>query len=222
MKSARLNTDQISRCIESTNLNITIQGKDVDSLVAEAKDLEVHGICIPPFWVKRASREIGDSNLQLVTVVGYPLGYQMTEVKMEEARLAVRDGANEVDVVVNASSFSNNMPWTKIELAKLSNFLHSEGVILKVIVETELWNDEQLIKLARIVADTGADFLKTSTGYHRQPVTPEEITFFRQHLPSNVGIKASGGIKTAQQAQSLIKAGADRLGTSSAGQILKQ
>jgi deoxyribose-phosphate aldolase len=199
---------------------MTIQGKEVDTLISEAKSLGVYGVCVPPFWVKRASREVGDADLQLITVVGYPLGYQMTEVKMEEARLAIRDGATEIDVVINASSFANGMPWTKIELAKLSNYLHEEGILLKVIIETELWNEHQMSKLARMVADVGADFLKTSTGYHRKPVTPEEISFLRQQLPSNVGIKASGGVKTKAQAIALIEAGADRLGTSSASQIL--
>lgn len=216
------NIKNLNSYLESTNLQPTILGKDVDSLVSEAIENRIFGVCVPPFWIKRASREIADNDLQLVTVIGYPLGYQMTETKLEEARLAIRDGADELDLVLNFSSFSNRLPWTKIELAKFSKYLHDEGKLLKVIVETDLWNEEQLQLLCRMVADSGADFFKTSTGYHRNPVNPELIAKLRSWLPSNVGIKASGGIKKRQQAIELLNSGADRLGTSSAIAILQE
>ncbi len=222
MKSVDSNIKNLNSYLESTNLQPTILGKDVDSLVSEAIEYNIYGVCVPPFWVKRASREIGENDLQLVTVIGYPLGYQMTETKLEEARLAIRDGADELDLVLNLSSFSNRLPWTKIELAKFSKYLHEEGKLLKVIVETDLWNEEQLQQLCRMVADSGADFFKTSTGYHRNPVNPELITKLRSWLPSSVGIKASGGIRNRQQAIDLINSGADRLGTSNAISILEE
>ena len=212
---------ELNRHIESTNLSITITGKDVDILVKESIDLNVLGICVPPFWVKRAAREIGVHDLQLVTVIGYPLGYQMTDAKLKETECALVDGATEIDVVLNCSAYADQMEWAKIELVKLSKMIHDASAVMKVILETDLWSNEQLIELLKICADAGVDFAKTSTGYHRNPVTPEVIALFRKHLPSNVGIKASGGIKTLDQAKALIAAGADRLGTSSAAQILK-
>jgi deoxyribose-phosphate aldolase len=211
---------ELHRYLESTNLSMTLNDKDIDVLVSEAKHLNCLGVCVPPYWVKRAKREIGSSDLQLVTVVGYPLGYQRTESKIKETELALADGADEIDVVVNASAYRSNVSWVKIELAKLSALIHEHQAIFKVILETDLWNKEQQDGLLRICSEVGVDYAKTSTGYHRNPVTPEVITHFRQTLPSNVGIKASGGIKTREQAIALIEAGADRLGTSSAKALL--
>ncbi|REE01233.1 deoxyribose-phosphate aldolase [Marinoscillum furvescens] len=211
----------IARFIESTNLSPTLTGKDVDALVAEAKALEVLGVCVPPFWVKRAAREIAEDDLQLVTVVGFPLGYQMTETKIEEARLAIRDGANELDIVWSISAFKDGMPWPKIELAKLSKVAHDEEVLLKVIIEVAYLSSQEIEMACRICADAGVDFVKTSTGFAKGgEVTPDHIAALRGCLPSNVGIKASGGIRTKEQALNLITAGADRIGTSSARAII--
>lgn len=211
----------IKRFIESTNLQTTITGKDVDALIAEAKELEVFGVCVPPFWVKRASREIGDADLSLVTVIGFPLGYQMTETKVEEAKLALRDGANELDLVMNISAFKDGMPWPKIEFAKLSKLAHENDAMLKVIIEVAYLSDEEIVKAAKLCADAGVDFVKTSTGMvPNGGATEHHIKLLREVLPSNVGIKASGGIKTREQAIELIGAGADRIGTSSAANII--
>jgi deoxyribose-phosphate aldolase len=211
---------ELNRFIEFTNLGMSLDSSDIDSLVSEALALECLGVCVPPYWVKRASREIDNHPLQLVTVVGYPLGYQMTASKIFETTKALEDGANEIDVVINATAFRTDVNWVKIELSKLSRLVHEHEGILKVILETDLWNPSQLKILLKICVDAGVDFAKTSTGYHRNPVSPDLISFLRSNLPLNVGIKASGGIRTKDQAQALIDAGADRLGTSSAKQIL--
>lgn len=212
---------QLNQFIEATSLSMTLQGKDVESLIQEAIRLGCVGVCVPPYWVKKAQREIGEEPLQLVTVIGYPLGYQMSETKVVEARRALEDGANELDVVVNAAAFLSDPSWVKVELAKLAGIAHDQGAMLKAILEVDLWDNEQLKKLLAICAAAGVDFAKTSTGYHRAAVTPEIIRFFRSQLPSNVGIKASGGIRTKSQALELIEAGAERLGTSSALEILQ-
>ena len=215
-------TMNLNRFIESTNLKPTVTGKEIDALVNEAKELNVFGVCVPPFWVKRASREIGDSDPSLVTVIGFPLGYQMTETKVEEARLALRDGANELDLVMNISAFKDGMSWPKIEFSKLSKLAHEHEAMLKVIIEVAYLSDEEIVQAARLCADAGVDFVKTSTGFAPDGnVKEHHIKLLREVLPSSVGIKASGGIKTREQAVSLINAGADRLGTSSAYQIIK-
>ena len=211
----------LARFIESTNLNPQMTGKDVDFLVSEAKDLKVLGVCVPPFWVKRASREIATADLQLVTVIGFPLGYQMTETKVEEARLALRDGANELDLVMNISAFKDGMPWPKVEFARMSKLAHEHEALLKVIIEVAYLSDEEICKAARLCADAGVDFVKTSTGFARGgEATVEHISLLRATLPSSVGIKASAGIKTKAQVEDLLEAGADRIGTSSARNIL--
>lgn len=211
----------INRFIEHTNLKPTITGKDVDKLVAEAKEHSLLGVCVPPFWVKRAAREIGKADIQLVTVVGFPLGYQMTEAKEEETRLAIRDGADEIDVVMNISAFKDGMMWFKIELVKLSKMIHESERMMKVILETAYLDDAEIIKAANIAKDAGVDFVKTSTGFAHAGAQVNHIKLMRENLPSQVGIKASGGIKTLEDATALIKAGADRIGTSSGVDIVK-
>lgn len=212
--------ENIAQYIESTNLNPRITGKDIDQLVKEAKDHGLFGICVPPFWVKRTKREIGNDPIALVTVAGFPLGYNMTETKMEEMRLAVRDGADEVDVVLNISAFKDGMPWPKIELAKSSKFLHQEEKIFKVIIETAFLSVAEIKKACQICVDSGVDYVKTSTGFASEGATLENIKLIREILPSSVGIKASGGIKTFHQASELIQHGANRIGTSSAINII--
>jgi len=207
--------------IEHTNLNPTQTIADIDRLVGEALEYHLLGICVPPFWVKRAKREIANSKILLVTVVGFPLGYSMTETKLEEMKRAIDNGADELDMVWNITSFKTGLPWTKIELAKCSNLAHSYQKILKVIIETAYLSDEEIIKASKMCADAGADFVKTSTGFAPEGAKAEHIQLMRQALPSSVGIKASGGIKTYEQAKALIEAGASRIGTSAALKILK-
>ncbi|HNP17495.1 MAG TPA: deoxyribose-phosphate aldolase [Fulvivirga sp.] len=212
----------LHRFIEHTNLKPTITGKEVDQLVKEAIDNQFIGVCVPPFWVKRASREIGTADVQLVTVIGFPLGYNMTEVKMEEMKLAIRDGADELDLVMNVSAFKDGMPWPKIEFAKSSKLCHEEGKMLKVIIETAFLSDEEIVAACKLCNDAGVDFVKTSTGFAPEGAKVEHIKLMRSVLPSSVGIKASGGIKTYEQSVALINAGADRLGTSSGVGIMKE
>ena len=109
---------EINRYIEQTNLKPDLTDRDIDTLVAQAKEYEFVGICLPPFWVKQAARELGDSDTQLVTVIGFPLGYQRTESKLIESDKAIEDGANELDIVMNISAFKSGMQRVKIELAK--------------------------------------------------------------------------------------------------------
>lgn len=207
--------------IEHTNLNPAQTVADIDRLVEEAREHHLLGICVPPFWVKRAKREIANSKTLLVTVVGFPLGYSMTETKLEEMKRAIDNGADELDMVWNITSFKTGLPWTKIELAKCSQLAHDYQKLLKVIIETAYLSDEEIITASKMCADAGADFVKTSTGFAPEGAKAEHIQLMRQALPSSVGIKASGGIKTYEQAKALIEAGASRIGTSAALKILK-
>ena len=206
--------------IEHTNLKPTITINDVDLLVDEARQWKLLAVCVPPFWVKRARREIGNEKIILVTVAGFPLGYNMTETKLDEIQRAIDNGADEIDVVWNVSAFKTNLPWTKIDLAKCSSLAHNHQKLLKVIVETAYLSDSELEKACKICADAGADFVKTSTGFAPTGATIEHIEIMKKSLPSHVGIKASGGIKTAEQTIAMINAGANRVGTSSGISIL--
>lgn len=206
---------ELARYIEHTNLSPTLTIASIDKLVDEARHYNFLGICVPPFWVKRAKREIGKDKIALITVAGFPLGYNLTETKLDEIKRAIDNGADEIDVVWNVSSFKTGMPWTKIEIAKCSKLVHDHQKILKVIIETAYLSDAEIVEGSKLCADAGADFVKTSTGFAPSGATVEHIRLMRQAVPVEVGIKASGGIKSREQAIQLIEAGADRLGTSS-------
>ncbi|MCS6973520.1 MAG: deoxyribose-phosphate aldolase [Cyclobacteriaceae bacterium] len=206
---------ELAQRIEHTNLSPVLTIADVDRLVEEAAQFNFFGICVPPFWVKRAKREIGNRPVALVTVAGFPLGYNMTETKLDEIKRAIDNGADEVDIVWNISSFKTGLPWTKIEIAKCAKLLHDHQKILKVIIETAYLSDEEIVQACKLCADAGADFVKTSTGFAPAGAKVEHVRLMRKSLPPQVGIKASGGIRTRLQAEELIAAGADRLGTSS-------
>jgi deoxyribose-phosphate aldolase len=203
-------------------LNPTLTINDIDRLVAESKQHNFLGICVPPFWVERAKREIGNENIVLVTVVGFPLGYNMTETKLDEMKRAIDNGADELDVVWNVSSFKTGIPWTKIEIAKCSKLGHDHQKIVKVIIETAYLSSEEIVTATKICCDAGVDFVKTSTGFAPAGATVEHIRLIKSCIVPGVGIKASGGIKTKVQAIEMIEAGATRIGTSSGVKMLSE
>jgi deoxyribose-phosphate aldolase len=205
----------IAQFIEHTNLHPAMTIADADRLVDEAAAYNFYGICVPPFWVQRAKREIAGREIKLVTVAGFPLGYNMTETKIEEIRRALDSGADEIDVVWNLSSFKTGIPWTKIEIAKCSKLVHDYSRVLKIIIETAYLSNEEIVLACKLCADAGADFVKTSTGFAPHGAKPEHVGLMRKSLPDHVGIKASGGIKTLADAEAMINAGATRIGTSS-------
>lgn len=211
----------LARYIEHTNLNPTLSIASIDKLVDEARQYGFFGVCVPPFWVKRAKREIGNEKIVLVTVAGFPLGYNMTETKLDEIQRAIDNGADEIDVVWNITAFKTGIPWTKIEIAKCSKLAHDYQKLLKVIIETAYLSDVEIEQASKLCADAGVDFVKTSTGFAPEGAKVEHIALMRKSLPPTVGIKASGGIKTRAQAEALINAGATRIGTSSGIAILE-
>lgn len=216
-----MSTAQLAAAIEHTNLSPTVTIHDIDQLVVEAKTFGFYGVCVPPFWVKRAKREIGSAAVRLVTVAGFPLGYQLTETKLDDIARAMDAGADEVDVVLNISAFKTGLPWTKIELAKCSKSVHERQGLLKVILETAYLSQEEIVRACKLAADAGADFVKTSTGFAGQGAQVAHVQLMRATVPEAVGVKASGGIKTREQAEAMLAAGASRLGTSSGVKIIQ-
>ncbi len=214
---------QINQYIEHTKLSPVFDSNDCEQLINEAIEFHFVGVCVPPYWVKKAKRDLGKSEVKLVTVVGFPLGYQRSEVKMKEIEIALKDGADEIDVVMNLSAFKTGvMMWVKGELAQFAKTCHEANALLKVIIETAYLSEEEIIRASKISADAGADFVKTSTGFAPEGAKLAHVQLMRQHLPSHVGIKASGGIRNLAQTLAMIEAGADRIGTSSAVQIFQE
>ena len=208
--------------IEQTNLKPDLTDKHIDQLVEDALKYEFFGICVPPFWVKKAARDLQGSKVSLVTVIGFPNGYNRTETKTAEIETAIQDGARELDIVMNISAFKTGMPWVKIELAKCSHIIHQSECIMKTIIETSYLSDEEIVRACKMCEEAGVDFVKTSTGFSSAGAKKEHIQLMRETLSSQTGIKASGGIKTREQALAMIEAGADRLGTSSGIQLISE
>ena len=211
--------ENINRFLEQTNLRPNLKDKDIDKLVNDAAEFEFFGICVPPFWVKKARRDIGNSQVQLVTVIGFPLGYNMTETKVEEISKAIADGANELDLVMNISAYKSGMSWAKVEVAKCAKLAHESNCLIKLIIEIAYLDAEEIEGATKMAADAGVDFVKTSTGFAPSGARVEDVSLIRKVLSPTVGIKASGGIRTLEDALAMIRAGADRIGTSSGIQI---
>lgn len=206
--------------MESTVLRPTMSDKDVDQLIADAIEEHFVGVCVPPFWVKKAKRDLSGQDILVVTVIGFPFGFEDTATKVAETKEAIKQGADELDLVWSQTAFHSGMTWPKIEIAQIAKICHEEERILKVIIETAYLSPGQIQEACLICQDAGADYVKTSTGYASSGAKVEDIALMRKTLPSAVGIKASGGIKTLDFALELIHAGADRIGTSSAKAIM--
>jgi deoxyribose-phosphate aldolase len=213
---------KLNRFIEHTSLKPTLTDKDIDKLVEEAIEYEFLGVCVPTFWVRKVKRAVRKQGIQLVTVIGFPLGYQMTENKLDEIKLAIDNGANELDIVMNISAFKSGMPWVKTELAKCAQLIHDNDCLMKVIIETAYLSDEEIVKASTICQDAGTDFVKTSTGFAPSGAKAKHVKLIRETINSNVGVKASGGIRDYATAISMIESGADRLGVSAGVQIMKE
>ncbi len=213
--------NKLNRYLESTLLRATMTDRDVDALIADAVAEQFVGVCVPPFWVKKTKRELKDQDIQVVTVIGFPFGFEDTATKAAETKEAIRQGADELDLVWSQTAFHSGMNWPKIEIAQIAKICHTEERILKVIIETAYLSQEKIKEACTICQDAGADFVKTSTGYAPSGAKVEDIRLMRGILPSTIGIKASGGIKTLDLALELIAAGADRIGTSSAKAIME-
>jgi deoxyribose-phosphate aldolase len=188
---------------------------DITALCATAAEQHVYGLCIPPCYVALASRLVQHAGVRVSTVVDYPYGYSPTEVKLAAAGQAIQAGAVELDVVLNICLLkSGNLDYLGAEIAALRTLSTRHGAVLKVIIEAALLSEQELEQICTLAAHHQADYVKNSTGLLGGHATPELIRKIRGYLPSTVRIKASGGIRTPQQAHALLQAGADRLGTS--------
>ncbi len=215
--------NSICRHIEYTNLSREITSSQIDQMLENCVKYNFLGICLPPYWVKKAARD-KPKDLVLVTVVGFPFGYHLTETKVAETQAMIDFGAQEIDLVMNLSAFKSGAAedWVKPEVAKIAKLCHQNQVLLKLIIETSFLTEEEIVKACRIGSDAGADFIKTSTGVGTEAINSETVALIKKNTPPHVGIKASGGIGSLLQAKQLIEAGAERLGTSKAVLIAEQ
>lgn len=203
--------------IDHTLLKATAAKREIDALCREAMIYKTASVCIPPCYVEYAATSY--PGLNICTVVGFPLGYSTMEIKSSEALGAVKNGANEIDMVVNLTDVKNGDFKAINSEIKVLKYVCGDK-ILKVIVETCYLTEEEKIKLCECVTDAGADYIKTSTGFGTSGADIEDIRLFKKHIGNNVKIKAAGGIKTREQLEMFLKEGCDRIGTSSAVKLL--
>ncbi len=211
----------INHYIDHTQLSPDTQAQTIDRVCQEALDNDFAGICIPPFYARQAKEYLGSANVNLVTVIGFPLGYHTANAKINEAKQALDDGADELDMVMNITAFKSGLEATaKDDIERVVKLARTDHKTVKVIIETGLLEEEEISKACRLCAEAGTDYVKTCTGFSGGKANVDDIKLMRDSLPVNVKIKASGGIKDANKAKSLIEAGADRLGTSSGVNII--
>ena len=213
----------IAGYIDHTVLKPTTTVKDVEKLCEEAAQYQFAAVCVPPLFVKKAKEILSGSSTKVATVIGFPFGYSAIEAKVAEVILAIIDGADELDVVINISAIKNN-DWQFLanEINAILPIIKNKKKVIKVIIESGILTDEEIIKCCDLYGAAGVDFLKTSTGYAEKGATVEAVQLMRKHLADNVRIKASGGIKNYHFAKQLIDAGANRLGCSSSLSIVNE
>ena len=205
----------VNQYIDHTILKPTCLVSDIHKVCEEAKIHAFAAVCVPPNFVKLAKELTAGSNVKVATVIGFPFGYSATEAKIAEIILAMVDGADELDVVANISAIKNG-DWMAIadEINHIMPIVRSKGKKIKVIIESGVLTDEEIIKCCDIYGVAGIDYLKTSTGYAEKGASVEAVQLFRKHLPDAVKIKASGGIRDYATAKQMIDAGATRIGCS--------
>ena len=213
----------LAAAIDHTLLKPEASGSDIQRLCDEALICGFASVCINPFWVSLAAQKLTGSPVRVCTVVGFPLGASATGTKMHEANMARCAGAEEIDMVLNIGALrSGQYEFVEKEIRDVADVAHEGGGLLKVILETCLLTDEQKRKASRLAVDAGADFVKTSTGFSTGGATVEDVQLMRNAVGPDVGVKASGGIRTLASLRSMLEAGATRIGTSAGINILKE
>lgn len=213
----------IAKYIDHTILKPETTGADIEKLCNEAITYGFVAVCVPPYYVIPAKNLLNGSGIKIATVIGFPMGYSSTASKLQEIKNAIAAGADELDVVHNIAALKNkDWPFLENELAKVTEAVHQKGKLVKIIIESGVLSDEEIINCCKIYSPYNPDFIKTSTGYAHTGATRHAVELMRQHLPANIAIKASGGIRNFAFAKELIAAGATRLGCSAGAGIVKE
>ncbi len=201
--------------IEHTNLKPDATHQDIIRLCEEAVEHKFYGVCVSPYHVQLAKKTIKKAPVKIITVVGFPFGYNTVASKVEETKKAIIGGADEVDVVMNIAAFKSGDDATVLnDLQAVIMACHLQNKVAKVIIETALLSKAEIEKACRLCVDSEADFVKTSTGFASSGAKLEDIELMRKILPAKIKIKAAGGIKDHETAMAMLNAGAARLGTS--------
>jgi deoxyribose-phosphate aldolase len=218
-----MNAQDLARMIDHTNLRPEATREQIDRLCDEAREYGFAAVVVNPCYVALAHSRLEDCAVKVATVVGFPLGANLTQVKRFEAEEALRLGAGEIDMVLNIGALkSGDREFVLSDIRSLVEVAHAPGGLLKVILETSLLTDDEKKMACEISIDAGADFVKTSTGFLGKGATVADIALMRRIVGNRAGVKAAGGIRTADDAMAMLAAGANRIGTSSGVSIIRE
>jgi len=211
----------LARYIDHTNLNASAKREDIKKLCEEAKEYGFYAVCVNPYRVKDAAEFLKGTDIKIAAVVGFPLGATYTEAKIQEAIMAIKTGAREIDMVLNIGALKDGAYETvEQDIKGVVEASHAMHAIVKVIIETCYLTDEEKIKACELAKNAGADFVKTSTGFGKAGAKVEDVKLMRSIVGKDMGVKAAGGIHTADEAIAMIEAGATRIGASRSVQII--
>lgn len=201
--------------IDHTLLKPEATDADITKLCQEAAQFGFASVCVNPAWVKRAAELLKGTGVPVCTVIGFPLGATLPDVKAYEARRSIFNGASEVDMVINVGALkSGDICTVEDDIRAVAEAAHENGVLLKVIIETALLTDDEKVKACLVSKNAGADFVKTSTGFAKGGATVDDVALMRRTVGSDLGVKASGGVKGIDDARAMFEAGATRIGAS--------
>lgn len=215
---------KFSKYFDHTLLKADATPSDILRLVFEAVQLDAAAVCVNGCHVRSARRFIdaAGSDVKVAAVCGFPLGAMSTNAKAYEVQLALEDGADEIDLVMNIGhAKSGNWAYVEDEICAITELCHEEGAILKVILETCLLNDKEIVQACRSTEAAGADFVKTSTGFSTGGAKAEDVALMKKTVGDRMQVKASGGIRTLEDAKAMLAAGADRIGCSASAAIIR-
>jgi deoxyribose-phosphate aldolase len=213
--------EALSHMIDHTLLKPDATHDQIAQLCYEARKYQFASVCVNPTNVALCSELLKGSQVLVCTVIGFPLGATPTEVKVFETQQAIRDGATEVDMVINVGALkSKDYELVEQDIASVARVCHAQNAILKVIIEAALLTDEEKVAACQLAKVAGAEFVKTSTGFGPGGATPEDVALMRRVVGPNIGVKAAGGIRTFEDAQKMIQAGATRIGASASVKII--
>ncbi len=205
----------LAKFIDHTLLKPDASAADIDTLCDEARDYGFAAVCVNPAWVKRAAANLRGTGVKVASVVGFPFGATTPDIKAMETRRVLRDGAREIDMVLNIGALkSGQYDQVREDIAKVSDACHEVGAINKVIIETSLLTDEEKVIASHLASEAKADFVKTSTGFAGGGATVHDVLLMRETVGPKMGVKASGGVRSREDAEEMIAAGATRIGAS--------
>ena len=212
----------LAKMIDHTNLKASTVKEDILKLTNEAKEYQFASVCVNPTWVELGAQELKGTDVKVCTVIGFPLGANTKEVKVFETKDAIEKGAQEIDMVINIGKLKDgDYDYVESEISAVVEASKGKAIV-KVIIETSLLTDEEKKKACSLAVQAGADFVKTSTGFSTGGATVEDVALMRQTVGANVGVKASGGIRSKEEALAMVNAGATRIGASSGIAIVSE